>query len=77
MPQLAIDSEAALLLRCPEDWCTMASCIERHYYDFDGFVVGRPVLRSTTCRTAQQWSMAFHWPDQTQGFTWYGISDCK
>eukprot|EP00439_Symbiodinium_sp_Y106_P023033 s3460_g2.t2 len=24
---------------CPEDWCTMASCIERHYYDFDGFVV--------------------------------------
>lgn len=24
---------------CPEDWCTIASCIERHYYDFDGFVV--------------------------------------
>ena len=29
------------VLRCPEDWCTMASCIERHYYDFDGFVVAR------------------------------------
>eukprot|EP00435_Cladocopium_sp_Y103_P017366 s1708_g4.t1 len=23
---------------CPEDWCTIANCIERHYYDFDGFV---------------------------------------
>ncbi len=26
-------------LRCPLDWCTIATCIERHYYDFDGFVV--------------------------------------
>lgn len=26
-------------LRCPLDWCTIARCIERHYYDFDGFVV--------------------------------------
>ena len=24
---------------CPLDWCTIARCIERHYYDFDGFVV--------------------------------------
>lgn len=24
---------------CPADWCTIARCIEQHYYDFDGFVV--------------------------------------
>ena len=24
---------------CPEDWCTIARCIQRHYYDFEGFVV--------------------------------------
>lgn len=24
---------------CPEDWCTIAKCIQRHYYDFEGFVV--------------------------------------
>ena len=31
--------DSCSLPRCPEDWCTIASCIERHYYDFDGFVV--------------------------------------
>ncbi|CAJ1327216.1 unnamed protein product, partial [Effrenium voratum] len=24
---------------CPDDWNLIATCIKRHYYDFDGFVV--------------------------------------
>ena len=37
--------------RCPDDWNLIATCIKRHYYDFDGFVASWAAVGP--CRATQ------------------------